>query len=204
MSHYYNPIHPTVSSQNTSQYSSLGGAVRGAPAQSSFLIPNRRRVPQSIYQPTGKWRNQTGRLAPIHAPVSVDFKGYSRQGMRMMELYARGAFALSQMMEGGDDRVLAHTGLKRITLHIRWPGYENYEWIRSIELNTSSGPITRAEIAAIVAQNFHRYFEKLQYSSTPAMEWHIGPMGISFDKLVLVSISNVFEDAWQADVAVDI
>lgn len=36
-----------------------------------------------------------------------------------MELYARGAFALSQMMEGGDDRVLAHTGLKRITLHIR-------------------------------------------------------------------------------------
>ncbi|KAJ3800919.1 hypothetical protein GGU11DRAFT_845331 [Lentinula aff. detonsa] len=202
MSHYYNPIHPTVNSQNKSAYSSLGGAVHGAP-QSSFIIPNRRRVPQSIYQPTGKWRNQIGRLAPIHAPISIDHKGYSRQGMKMIELYARGAFALSQMMEGADDRVLAYTGLQRITLHIRWPGYENYEWIRSVELNTPSGPVSRAELAAIISQNFYRYFEKMQYSSTAAREWQISAMGISFDKLVLVSISNVFEDAWQAEVAVD-
>ncbi|KAJ3717098.1 hypothetical protein EV361DRAFT_864697 [Lentinula raphanica] len=202
MSHYYNPIHPTVGSQNKSQYSSLGGAMPSAP-QSSFLVPNRRRVPQAIFQPSGKWRNQTGRLVQTQAPIAIDFKGYSRQGIKMMELYARGALALSQMMQGADDRVLAHTGLKRITLYITWPGYESQEWMRPIELYSSGSPVTRAEIAAVVAQNFYRYFEKMQYCSGLAKDWSIGPMGVTFDKLVLVSLNNVFEDAWQADVAVD-
>ncbi|KAF9077555.1 hypothetical protein BDP27DRAFT_1208445 [Rhodocollybia butyracea] len=199
---YHNSIHPTITLQNASYYSSLGGAVRGAP-QSSFMIPNRKRVPQSIYHPNDKWRAQTGRLT-VHPPIAIDFKGYSRQGMKMSEIYARGSYALSQMMEGADDRVLARTGLKRITLHIRWPGYDSYDhckWIRSIELNTSSGPITRAELAAAVSQNFYRYFDVI--ASTPVMDWYLGPKGITFDKLVLVSIINVFEDAWQADVAVD-
>jgi len=34
--------------------------------------------------------------------------------------------------------------------------------------------------------------------------WRIAPAnGIRFDMLVLVSITNIFEDVWQADIAAD-
>lgn len=43
--------------------------------------------------------------------------------------------------------------------------------------------------------------------SEPAMssEWHIGSgSGIRYEHLVLLSLCNVFEDVWQADVAIDL
>ncbi|KIK69654.1 hypothetical protein GYMLUDRAFT_151896 [Collybiopsis luxurians FD-317 M1] len=204
MSQYYNPIHPSIATQSHTQYTSLGGAMQGASlAQSTFLAPNRRRVPQSIYQPNNQRRLQAGRAVTFQPSVSIDFKGYSRQGIKMIELYARGTEALSRMMEGAGDRVLAHAGSNSIMLHIRWPGYEKIEWIRPISLQLSSGPITRAELAAAVSSNFHRYFEKLQFTPPSFIDWHIGPAGITFDRLVLVSIVNVFEGVWQAEVAVD-
>jgi len=33
---------------------------------------------------------------------------------------------------------------------------------------------------------------------------HIGPNGIKFEHLILVGLHNVFEESWQADVAVDL
>ena len=41
-----------------------------------------------------------------------------------------------------------------------------------------------------------------QTSSSPHDQ--IGPTGIKFEHLVLVGLHNVFEDSWQADVAVDL
>ncbi|KAF5389218.1 hypothetical protein D9757_003443 [Collybiopsis confluens] len=173
MSQYHNPIHPSIASQTRSQYSSLGGAIVGV-RQPGFLLPNRRRVPQSFFQPKDPRKLQAGRTTPLHPSIPIDFKGYSRQGVKMIELYARGSAALSQMLEGANERVLAHTSLRQIALHIRWPGYEKFEWVRFIELHTSSGPITRAELAAAISTSFCRYIEKAQFVTPAIMDWYLG------------------------------
>ena len=86
-----------------------------------------------------------------------------------------------------------------------------------------NGPMTRAQLGAVVAANFARFIEV--YSSPPFVpartfseclisqmtrnerstcaDYKIGTFGILFEHLVLVGLHNVFEDAWQADVAVD-
>ncbi|KAK7033541.1 hypothetical protein VNI00_012765 [Paramarasmius palmivorus] len=190
---YYNPLHTTIPAHQVSSYSTLGSAVPASnPSQA-------RRVPQTAYAPSGKWRASVGRVQPLNRPINFDYIGYPMQGMPMKELCVRGPYAMAQMMQGANDHVLAHTQLRKITLHIRWPGYEHVEWIRNIEVVTASGPITRAQLAHAVAQNFVRYVEKTQYESTNVMEWRIGPAGILFEHLVLNSLQNVFEDAWQAE-----
>ncbi|RDB19892.1 hypothetical protein Hypma_013120 [Hypsizygus marmoreus] len=199
---YLNPLHPPVTTAHRSQFSSLGGAVHGS-SPSTFLSPFRRRLPQAPYTPSSKWRNATGRLNEIHSAITFDFIGYSRQGVPMRELSTRSANALSQMIQGAEDHVLAHTGLARITLRILWPGYEHIEWARSVEL-TVHGPITRSQLGAAISMNFARFIEKNRSETARSSEWHIGPNGIRFEHLVLISLCNVFEDVWQADVAVDL
>jgi hypothetical protein len=45
--------------------------------------------------------------------------------------------------------------------------------------------------------------QKARSEHSRAPEWHLGPSGIRLEHLFLVSLVNVFEDAWQADIAVD-
>ncbi|KAF9463659.1 hypothetical protein BDZ94DRAFT_1163524 [Collybia nuda] len=200
---YINPLHAPVSAANRSQFSSLGGAVNSTPTPGQFLSPFRRRLPQAPYTPSSKWRNATGRLNQLHSAISFDYLGYSKQGVPMRELSTRGTHALASMIHGANDPVLAHTGLVRITLRILWPGYEQVDWARSIEIATQ-GPMTRAQLGAAVAMNFARFVEKTRTEPARSSEWHLGPSGIRFEHLILVSLSNVFEDVWQADVAVDL
>lgn len=133
---YINPLHTPVSASNRSQFSSLGGAVSGAPAPAQFLSPFRRRLPQAQYTPSSKWKNATGRLNQLHNAISFDYLGYTKQGVPMRELSTRGAHALSSMIHGANDKVLAHTGLVRITFRIIVsppPGYFNINtWVNSI------------------------------------------------------------------------
>ncbi|GLB34426.1 hypothetical protein LshimejAT787_0113100 [Lyophyllum shimeji] len=202
---YVNPLHPPVPASQHSQFSTLGGAVKPTAAQtaSAFISPFRRRVPQPPYTPASKWRAATGRTNQVHSAITFDYVGYSKQGVPMRELSTRSAAALGSMIVGAGDPVLAHTGLSRITLRIIWPGYEHVDWARSIEVNTN-GPITRAQLATIVSQNFARYIEKTRSEAARASEWQIGPSCIRYEHLVLIGLCNVFEDVWQADVAVDL
>ena len=41
-----------------------------------------------------------------------------------------------------------------------------------------------------------------EYSTSP--DYQMGSTGIRFEHVILVSLCNVFEDIWQADVAVDL
>jgi hypothetical protein len=86
-----------------------------------------------------------------------------------------------------------------------------------------NGPITRAQLGAVVAANFARFIEvnssppfspartfsdrlflqMTRNERSACADYKIGTSGILFEHLVLVGLHNVFEDAWQADVAVD-
>ena len=113
---YTNPLH--YSGAPSSSFSSLSSACYGAAQQnSSFISPRRRRLPQAAYTP-GKWNGATGRVTAVHHPITFDYIGYHKQGVPMRELSARGAHALSQMIQGSSDLVFARTGIQRITFHI--------------------------------------------------------------------------------------
>lgn len=121
----------------------------------------------------------------------------------MLELTTRSMHAIEIMLHGANDQVFAGTGLVRITLRILWPGYEDVDWARSIEVN-ANGPMTRAQLAVAVAKNFSYFLEKARSEAGRPSEWHLATSGIRFQHLFLVALCNVFEDVWQADVAVDL
>jgi len=106
-------------------------------------------------------------------------------------------------LQGADDPVVLQRGLAKIKLRIIWPGYEHIEWVRTIEVYSSQGPITRLQLGAVIASNFARYIEKTQYEATKSGKWRVGPAGIEFENLILLSLYNVFDDSWQASVAID-
>ncbi|EDR16178.1 uncharacterized protein LACBIDRAFT_321426 [Laccaria bicolor S238N-H82] len=199
---YNNPLHPPIPSTFQSPFNALSGAVVCSANAPPFVSPFRRRLPQIPYTPSSKWRNVTGRTNLVHSPVHFDYLGYTRQGVPMRELSTRGAHALSSMIVGATDQVFVHTGLSRITLYIIWPGYEHVDWRRSIEIMVN-GPMTRAQLGAVVASNFARFIEMTRNERSTCSDYKIGTSGILFEHLVLVGLHNVFEDAWQADVAVD-
>ncbi|KAF9522487.1 hypothetical protein CPB83DRAFT_917136 [Crepidotus variabilis] len=184
-----NPLHCPLRASQQSSYSSLGGAV---PSGTSSLI---RRLPQAMYTPSGKWHSANSRPGS-HPPVTFDYPGHHNQGVRMQHLIAQDC---SGLITGGTDRVLAHTGLQKITFRIMWTGYTS-DWVRPIEV-ASHGPITRAKLGQLVAQNFARFIEI--HSSTKSSEpaWAAGH--IRFDMLSLISLINTCDENWQADIYVD-
>ncbi|TFK24498.1 hypothetical protein FA15DRAFT_680663 [Coprinopsis marcescibilis] len=194
-------IHVPVLSSQYSTYSSLSGAVSqpGHTFQSTF----RRWLPQTAYVPVSKWRNATAASNLHLAPVAFDVIGYSKQGIMMRDLSTRNISAIGQLLAGANDAVMASTGLKQITLRIMWPGYTHVDWSRVIDLIAPTGPITRAQLALLIAQNFARFMEIARTQSPTAAEYVIAPGAIQYEHLVLVGLHNVFEDVWQADIAID-
>ncbi|KAF9023113.1 hypothetical protein BDZ89DRAFT_955923 [Hymenopellis radicata] len=173
---YSNPLHP-ASVPSSSQVYSLS-----APAK--FALPNRRRVPQRAF-------------APKHGPpqnpqptIYYDYPGFQHQGVPMK------AFGATEpAIVGAKDAVFTKLGVTRITFHILWPGYPHVEWYRSVEVNTKTGPMTRAQLGYVVAGNFMRFIER---------HWKVGADGIRLENLVILSVWNTYENSWQAEIAVDL
>ncbi|KAJ6584192.1 hypothetical protein B0H10DRAFT_1833114 [Mycena sp. CBHHK59/15] len=200
MSHYSNPMHAQAARSSSQAYVSLSqGSVPQRPA---FTSPTRRRVPQAPYSPTSKWKVATGRAHQLHASVAFDYPGQVRQGVSMRELSLK---ATSTLIQGAGDAVFSNTGLQRIVFRILWPGYEHVEWCRAIVIVSPNGaPITRVALGQQVAQNFARFIEKTQYETSSVQDWMVGPSCVRFEHLYLISLHNVFEDSWQADIALDL
>ncbi|KAF5362295.1 hypothetical protein D9756_002042 [Leucocoprinus leucothites] len=152
MSLYHNAIHSPVFPSQVSGYSSLSGALSPPPSQ--FANPRRRRVPQCAAKAAG---------SPVANPVMFDFIGYSQQGVSIAEFHVRSANALSQVIAGGNDLVLANTGVQEINLRILWPGYEGLNWSFSTPASQS---MTRIQLGASIAMHIWRFVEKATSSST--------------------------------------
>ncbi|KAG6829423.1 hypothetical protein H0H92_004569 [Tricholoma furcatifolium] len=192
---YINPLHPPIRSTHQSYYSSIGGAL-----QNRSLSPNRRPLPQRPFALASKSRS-----APAYAPIIFDHPGCSQQGVPMRELVARSGTGMTALLQGAGDLVFACTGLVRITLKIMWPGYEHLDWASPIDLTyAGSGPITRAQLAASVSHGFARFTERARKEYCRSTEWSLVSSGIRFEQLVLLSLFNVCEDIWQADVAINL
>ncbi|KAJ3829212.1 hypothetical protein F5878DRAFT_541419 [Lentinula raphanica] len=194
---YSNPLHPAVPASKQSTYNSLSASMAST-SSSSGSTSRRRRVPHNI---SPKFRLSSR----PQAPVAFDCQGYPGAGMPMREIYARGEFALVQMMDKGAERVmaLAQNGLRRICLVMSWPGYEHLECVFPIDLVTPAGYITRVQLAAIVTNAYVKFIERAQNERSTSPEWQFHARGIQFTQLSLLSLTHLSEDAWKAEVAVD-
>ncbi|KAJ3573844.1 hypothetical protein NP233_g2166 [Leucocoprinus birnbaumii] len=189
MSHYHNAIHAPVFPSQVSGYSSLSGALTPPPSQ--FVNSRRRRVPQCAAKAAG---------GPVAHPVMFDYIGQSQQGVSVAEFHVRSTNVLGQMIAGGNDLVLANTGVQEINLRIMWPGYDHLNWSFSTPASQS---MTRIQLGASIAMHIWRFVEKAASSSTTCPQWKVGSGAIEFEKIVLVGLYSTGAGVWQADLAVD-
>lgn len=125
----------------------------------------------------------------------------------------------TSVMVGGSDQFIPTSGAQKIALRImvsghihlilvtqaltriffQWAGYTS-DWVRYIEV-APCGPITKAKLGQIVAQNFARFVEVNSSTPTKQPDWAAGR--IRFEMLSLVALRNICDDTWQADVFVD-
>ena len=167
-----------------SSYSTLSGALTES---TPFQSPYRRWLPQTAYVPVCKFRSTTGSAGGVHSAVSFDYIGAKGQGVSMRD--ARNMATLGQL-KGSNDFVMAGVKSPKVTLRImvsfitayltfspasltllpfQWPGYLHVDWARNIEIHTPTGPITRAQLANIIATNFARFVEVRLF--LPASAW---------------------------------
>ncbi|KII85834.1 hypothetical protein PLICRDRAFT_115115 [Plicaturopsis crispa FD-325 SS-3] len=99
-----------------------------------------------------------------------------------------------------DEQVFQHRG-PSVSIRIEWPGYA--PWSRQIptkDFRNPPGPITRQKLAKNIAKNVQRF---LDHAAKKAMDeeadgrWRIGPRGIKFEDLALVSLHHVSMGSWQ-------
>ncbi|KDQ63932.1 hypothetical protein JAAARDRAFT_86951, partial [Jaapia argillacea MUCL 33604] len=138
--------------------------------------------------------------------VTFDFAGHRGMGVKIREVASRGVHGVAAMMAGPHDPVLVHTGMRNIKFCITWPGYPHVEWLRTIDIVTPTGPITRSQLAALVSQQYMRFIEKCQHeniSGSQFAQWRLGYPNLGVEHLVLMSITNVLDDVWQATITIE-
>lgn len=189
MSRYHNAIHSPIFPSQISSYSSLSGALVSPPSQ--FNSPRRHRVPQNICQTS---------QGPVCGPISFDYIGQVGQGVSLADFSTRSQNAISQLVAGANDQVLAGTGIKKIHLRIMWAGYEHLNFVQSMPASTA---ISRGQLGASIALQFWSFITQASKSSTTNHKWQISEKTIPFERIFLIALYSLGDGIWQTDVAVD-
>ncbi|KXN90314.1 hypothetical protein AN958_04347 [Leucoagaricus sp. SymC.cos] len=189
MARYHSSIHPPVFPSQMSSYSSLSGAL--APPPSQFSSPRRRRVPQSVCQTSS---------GPVRVPIGFDYIGHDGQGVSLADFSTRSQNAITQLVAGANDQVLAGLGISKIHLRIMWTGYEHLNFVQSMP---ASPAMSRGQLGASIAMQFWSFIGQAQKSSTSNSQWQINERTIPFERIFLVALYSIGDGIWQADVAVD-
>ncbi|XP_006461583.1 hypothetical protein AGABI2DRAFT_143427 [Agaricus bisporus var. bisporus H97] len=195
MSRYPSCLHPPLFSSQISSYSSLAGALKTeSPRTLDFNNPRRRRIPQ--YKGGASCGHAT--LSP---PILFDHFGALGQGVRVQHFIILSTNALLKEIGGAEDQIL--TGLKanHILLKMNWQGYECLNWVRSVPVSQS---ICRAQLGARIVMVFWEYLQDVQDSRLPNPGWMKEFGMVNFDQVVLIGLYNIYDNVWQADLALDI
>ncbi|KIM52162.1 hypothetical protein SCLCIDRAFT_1223972 [Scleroderma citrinum Foug A] len=102
------------------------------------------------------------------------------------------------------DPVFSFQAAKHITFMLRWPGYDNLQWVAHIPVWTDCVPITRAELASWIAYEFWKFFEECKAGSYSCSEpeWKVGQGRVTFDRINLASIWSPEDGLWLASVQI--
>ncbi|KAG1871407.1 hypothetical protein F4604DRAFT_1769471, partial [Suillus subluteus] len=104
-------------------------------------------------------------------------------------------------LQGGNDSISDMISLlTKIDVIYQWPGYKSFtKQIASKDWKKTRSPNTRERLAMKVAGAVQSFFKK--HANTPCdppdSTWRIGPNGIRFEDLALVSLHRVSQGSWQ-------
>ncbi|KAF5361855.1 hypothetical protein D9756_002050 [Leucocoprinus leucothites] len=187
-------LHLPVFPSQLSTYSTLAGALTlEAPRQ--FTNPRRRRVPQY------KTKSLPGH-DPLCPPILFDYISAQGQGVPIHDFIVLSTNALAQDISGAHDQVLAGLGVRVMTLRIMWQGYERLNWSRSIPVSPA---LSRAQLGATIAMQVWNFIEDVRSTCFEARpEWSLSlDAKITFDNIILLGLYSIYDNIWQADLAVD-
>jgi len=127
-------IHTFVHPSQLSTYSSLEGALTPVTATSQFLSPTRKRVPQIACK---------GISDPLFFPIGFDYLSQARQGVALRDFSIRSQSALTQLVSGVNEHILAGLSIRKIDLRIRVTvifrcHYQGYTYVDVSGLATST------------------------------------------------------------------
>jgi len=106
---YHSLVHTYVHPSQLSTYSSLAGALTPATVTCQFLSSTRKRVPQTACKGTSD---------PAFFPIGFDYFSQARQGVALRDFAIRSQSALTQLVSGANEHVLAGLELRKIDLRI--------------------------------------------------------------------------------------
>ncbi|KAF9259223.1 hypothetical protein L218DRAFT_1004104 [Marasmius fiardii PR-910] len=160
------------------------------------------RVPQSEYEPKSRRRADEGRSVPLKEPIDFNLRGSPTPGIPLVVLSPRPSEEIELVMEGGGDHVLQDVQEQKIVFRVLWPGYGHVDTRTPISILTRAGlPMTRAQLGKRIAQRIASFIERCQNEETSDSYWQIHHFeGIKIDQPIIVSLVNVFRNAWQAEI----
>ncbi|EIW81750.1 hypothetical protein CONPUDRAFT_143454 [Coniophora puteana RWD-64-598 SS2] len=136
----------------------------------------------------------------------------SERGIPITELANRSSGSATPIMKGGSDKVgawMACNSHKKIKVWLTWPGYEQLQWSHSLNVFTPVGPITRSQLAVLVAliiSSFVENIRTLPADSRRPPQFELAERSgspVRVDNLVLGSLWNVADDNWMAEIYVE-
>ncbi|KAG1867274.1 hypothetical protein DFJ58DRAFT_769234 [Suillus subalutaceus] len=168
------------------------GGISPAALPISSSVPGRGpTVPQQLYNvgTTHAFHFTTGSGMPVVFNVAEG------AGIPLQLLLHRQTIQL----QGGNDSISDMSG-DTISIRIEWPGYKSFtKQIASKDWKKTRSPNTRERLAMKVAGAVQSFFKK--HANTPCdppdSRWRIGPNGIRFEDLALVSLHRVSQGSWQ-------
>ncbi|KAG2017446.1 hypothetical protein CC2G_006956 [Coprinopsis cinerea AmutBmut pab1-1] len=131
---------------------------------------HRRRLPQPIHK--RQRINNADKIKPLSPVIIFDYVGEYTQGVVMIDINNRSPAVLGAKMVGAFDQAFAHPlPSASFTLRIKRPGYDHFEYVRSINVSPtryhqlqSRGQLAQAIAGARVFARFcetHRNIQEL-------------------------------------------
>ncbi|KAF9223033.1 hypothetical protein BS17DRAFT_150154 [Gyrodon lividus] len=157
----------------------------------------RRFVPQIIYQPHSQGdKERYVALAALCHPIIFRADNWPEWGVPLESLLSKQPVRLFE----GNGPVLTSCG-PSISIRMQWPGYQPcHKQIATRDYTPTRRPISKFKLAKLVAKCI-KYF--MQTMSQQPMEvssdrrWRVGPLDITVDDVILVSLHHISQGSWQ-------
>ncbi|KAH8079423.1 hypothetical protein BXZ70DRAFT_649039 [Cristinia sonorae] len=170
-------------------------------------ILKRAAVPQKSWRPQVKRKTKNGPLTPLPR-ITFDLAGAPPSyGLPIALLTSQGCQqSVQDMVQGGREVILQ--GLDKVVFRILWPGYDHVDWHRHVRLTTSTGPITRGQLAEQIIDHLFSFFHKLASETVDPNEkvWTIGhntrARQWGMENVILLGLYPVHERTYQAELQV--
>ncbi|KJA13769.1 hypothetical protein HYPSUDRAFT_209253 [Hypholoma sublateritium FD-334 SS-4] len=180
---------------NDTKFFSFSGMTAGPNSRPYSILPQRTYYPRRPYCPD---EPMTYDRISFH-DLSID------SGLGVPINQPCGGHSPILTINGGSDLVFQdYPDMRKISLHIMWPGYESLLGGREAEhFTVDPATLTRAMLAQVVANRVKLFMERAAQVPSRHPNHIIGNGGIEIGQVYLHGLRNTYSTAWQADLSIE-